>query len=339
MSKKIEKRQAEEKEKYSFVCDCGERSFFECVPYPGIELVRVCDKCGENNLLTVPVEGTERSIYKLRDNQRELNSAIAKVLQRLNMQIGVRSLFYQLASVEKVLPKTEKSYKVVCNYVSDMRLRGWLDWRCITDETRVYFAQTTFSGIGGAIDHISMSYRKDLWADRPSIGQIWIEKLGLAGTIRPITYKYDVALLPVRGYNSLTFLQQTAEEIKRANNEGKKFYIYHFGDYDPSGVNAAETIENSLIHLGAKNFHFERKAITRQQIIDFDLPTRPTKKSDSRSKGFIGESCELDALDPRMFRDMVEDCILNHINKNELRQLKSIEDMERQQLKELKLLL
>jgi len=339
MSNRVKKRQAEQKAKYLGRCSadgCRSEVSFEAVPYPGIEVVRQCSNCGTMAVFRLDIEDTAKEIYKLRPDKLEINQAITRVFARLQMQIGVRSLFYQLASVEQVIPKTEKAYNVVCNYVSDMRLRGWLAWRCITDESRLYFTQQTYSGIGEALDHVSMSYRKDLWQDRQDVVQIWIEKLGLAGTIRPITYQYDVSLLPVRGYNSLTFLHQTAEEIKEANRAGKRFFIYHFGDYDPSGVNAAETIEDSLQSLGAGNFNFERMAITRQQIAEYSLPTRPTKRSDTRSKGFAGDSCELDALDPRILRDLTERCILNHIDKPELEYLKELEEMERQQLQQLK---
>jgi len=49
--------------------------------------------------------------------------------------------------------------------------------------------------------------------------------------------------------------------------------------------------------------HFERIAVTPQQIEKWKLPTRPTKTSDSRARNFVDEdgeqrpSVELDAIE------------------------------------------
>ena len=53
----------------------------------------------------------------------------------------------------------------------------------------------------------------------------------------------------------------------------------------------------------------ERIAVTRQQITAWDLPTRPTKKTDSRSKSFKGPSVELDAIPPAKLRQFAEQVI------------------------------
>jgi hypothetical protein len=52
---------------------------------------------------------------------------------------------------------------------------------------------------------------------------------------------------------------------------------------------------------------FVRVAVNPEQIEEFDLPTRPTKKTDSRAKTFEGESVEVDAIPPARLRQMVEE--------------------------------
>jgi hypothetical protein len=48
---------------------------------------------------------------------------------------------------------------------------------------------------------------------------------------------------------------------------------------------------------------FERIAVTPGQIAEWHLPSRPTKKSDTRAAAFgDDDSVELDAVDPRMLR-------------------------------------
>jgi hypothetical protein len=52
----------------------------------------------------------------------------------------------------------------------------------------------------------------------------------------------------------------------------------------------------------AAEIHFERIAVTPAQIAAWDLPSRPTKASDSRAKGFGEVSVELDAIEPDRLR-------------------------------------
>ena len=63
-----------------------------------------------------------------------------------------------------------------------------------------------------------------------------------------------------------------------------------------------------------------------------DLPTRPTKKSDTRSKGFKGESVELDAIPPHLLRALAKEAIKRHVDQHQLEVLRAYEDEERQGL-------
>jgi hypothetical protein len=46
-----------------------------------------------------------------------------------------------------------------------------------------------------------------------------------------------------------------------------------------------------------------------EQIVAWGLPTRPTKKTDSRSKSFEGESVELDGIELAVLRQIVRECM------------------------------
>ena len=107
---------------------------------------------------------------------------------------------------------------------------------------------------------------------------------------------FDVPLMVARGYASLSFLHTAAEYI---NDLDVPTYIYHLGDFDPSGVNAGEKIEETLREMAPDaEINFERLAVTPEQIDEWNLPTRPTKTSDTRSKNFGDISVELDAIEP-----------------------------------------
>jgi hypothetical protein len=138
----------------------------------------------------------------------------------------------------------------------------------------------------------------------------------------------DVPLMVARGYASLSFLHSAAEYINGLNVPA---YIYHLGDFDPSGVNAGEKIEETLRELApAADIYFERLAVTEQQITEWDLPTRPTKASDTRSKNFGSDiSVELDAIEPNQLRTLVQEAIERHLPPEQFKILKAAEESER----------
>jgi hypothetical protein len=70
-------------------------------------------------------------------------------------------------------------------------------------------------------------------------------------------------------------------------------------------------------------------AVTEQQILDWNLPTRPTKKSDSRAKNWTGDSVELDAIEPNRLRQIVREAIERHISPNRLAIIEEAERSER----------
>jgi hypothetical protein len=79
--------------------------------------------------------------------------------------------------------------------------------------------------------------------------------------------------------------------------------------------------------------HFQRIAVNSEQIEQWGLPTRPTKTSDSRAKGFGAVSVELDAIEPGRFQRIVESAIERHMTRRQLEVLKAAEESERDLLR------
>ena len=78
----------------------------------------------------------------------------------------------------------------------------------------------------------------------------------------------------------------------------------------------------------------ERIALTEEQIEQYRLPTRPTKRQGNpHARDFKGESVELDALSSSVLRDLVRECIGQHISQHELNFLREAEKSERNFLK------
>jgi hypothetical protein len=241
----------------------------------------------------------------------------------------VRQVFYQ-ATVRGLVEKAESGYAKVQTDLTIMRRAGDLPYDWLADNTRWQRKPTTFDGVEEALRDTAAFYRKSLWTNADCYVEVWLEKDALAGVVYPVTSMFDVPLMVARGYASLSFLYSAAEYI---NQLDVPTYIYHLGDFDPSGVNAGEKIEESLRELApAAEIFFERIAVTPEQITAWDLPTRPTKASDTRSKGFGTISVELDAIEPNQLRALVQDAIEQHLPAHEYKILKAAEESERELL-------
>jgi hypothetical protein len=253
---------------------------------------------------------------------------IVKAMQPMT----VRQVFYQ-ATVREIVEKTEGGYDKVQHDLVHLRRSGVLPYGWLADNTRWQRKPRTFDGVEQALQRTAELYRKALWTDVDCHVEIWLEKDALAGVILPVTSQYDVPLMVARGYASLSFLHAAAEHI---NTLEVPTYIYHLGDFDPSGVNAGEKIEETLRELApAADITFERIALTPNQIKDWKLPTRPTKKSDSRSRGFGKISVELDAIEPNRLRTIVKVAIEEHLPADQFALLKAAEESERELITQL----
>jgi hypothetical protein len=244
----------------------------------------------------------------------------------LQKPMTVRQVFYQ-ATVHGLVEKTEAGYTKVQTDLVLMRKAGVLPYAWLADSTRWQRRPNTYSSIEDALKETARFYRKRLWDNADSYVEVWLEKDALAGVVEPVTSQYDVPLMVARGYASLSFLHSAAEQIAKLEVPA---FIYHLGDFDPSGVNAGEKIEQTLREMAPDaDITFERIAVTEKQIREWDLPTRPTKMTDTRSKNFGDISVELDAIPPDSLRALVEHHILEHFTERELRVLRVAEESEK----------
>jgi hypothetical protein len=266
---------------------------------------------------------TKREIVGIRD-------AIIDILKNDHPQT-VRQVFYAL-TVRGAILKAEIEYQqTVVRLLGDMRKTGTIPFEWVADNTRWMRKPATFTGLESCLSNTSKFYRRDLWAAMPVYVEVWVEKDALAGVIMEETEVYDVPLMTARGYASLTFLYSAATAIRV---KGKPTHVYHFGDFDPSGQDAARNIEVKLRRYAPNiEIQFNRPAVTREQIEQWNLPTRPTKQSDPRAKKFgHATSVELDAIPARQLRALVRECIERHVDQEQLQLLRVAEQSERELL-------
>jgi hypothetical protein len=237
-------------------------------------------------------------IKRRRATKADVNTRRARLLEIVAEMkpMTVRQVFYQ-ATVRDWVEKSDPGYNKVQTDLVQMRRAGVLPYDWLADNTRWQRKPRTFNGVQQALEDTARLYRKDLWADADA-------------------------------YVSLSFLHNAATFI---NDLRVPTFIYHCGDYDPSGVNAAEKIEQTLREMAPNaEISFERIAVTPEQITAWSLPSRPTKKSDRRSKNFGAISVELDAIEPNQLRDLIERAIERHLPPVRFAVLKAAERSERE---------
>src|ERR1035441_10362326 len=197
-------------------------------------------------------------------------------------RMTVRQVFYQLETLG-VVEKTEGGYRQVQKQVLEMRRAGLLDWAFVTDGTRWQRKPDSYSDASDYVTQVSRSYRRDLWQRQRARIEIWLEKDALADVIVDVTAGWDVSLMVSRGQSSATFLHSAAVNANEAwASTAATTYIYALYDFDAGGERAYRTIAHELpgvYGLGVP-IVVERLALTQEQIDDWDLPTRPPKRSD-----------------------------------------------------------
>jgi hypothetical protein len=234
-----------------------------------------------------------------------IREAIVDILIADNPQT-VRQVFYQLVA-RSLIEKTEHEYQsTVIRLLRDMRFDEEVDWDWIIDDSRRIRNTRTFDTVTDAINQTAEYYRRSALEACPDYIQIWCEKEALAGIIWDAASDYDVPVIPSKGMPSLTLVYNCFREIERASEAGKDCYLYQFGDHDPTGVLIPQSLEQRMAEF-CERYNcplptIERVALTEQQILDYSLPTRPTKVRSESGRpnphlaGFEGDSVELDAL-------------------------------------------
>lgn len=249
---------------------------------------------------------------------------------RHNHPMTVRQLFYQLVG-QDAIDKTEAEYdNAVSRLLADMRRAGMVPWEWVVDQTRWMRKPRTYSSLQRMLNNAAVGYRRALWDNQDAYVEIWLEKDALAGILYDVTDEFDVPLMVSKGFSSITYLHDAAMTIQA---QEKPAYLYYFGDHDPSGLSITETIENTIREFAPDvDLHFEKVGVLPWQIESWHLPTRPTKKTDTRSKGFEGDSVEVDAIPPQTLRDLARGSIVHHIDHEAWARVQQVEQEERETL-------
>lgn len=233
----------------------------------------------------------------------QLDLQIVQILAEDHPQ-SVRHVFYRMTDPRLPEPaeKSDRGYRHVQDRAMKLRRSGRLRYDWITDSSRRGYHTDTFSGQGDFLRRMKSFYRADLWQQSECYCEVWTESRSLAGVIEDDCHELAVSLYPAGGFSSITLAYQSAEGINHAS-QGRPVVVLYIGDYDPAGVLIDQSIERELRqHLDpGVQLEFRRIGITPEQIVQYDLPTKPRKQSDKRSL-HIQETVEAEAMPASIMR-------------------------------------
>ena len=200
----------------------------------------------------------------------------------------MRNLFYQLLTDDgtgAMVEKSEAAYQKVCRLKTGLCREKEIPWTHFADSSRFSWGYAGFNGPGDSsfIDRVANLYRRDAWESTGIYPQLWVESRSLAPTLSGVAAELGIDLFPSGGMSSDTFVHSAA--IDAVVMERPTLAVVYVGDYDPAGLQIADTLEQKLLDhledaagdydLDPPALDFQRVAITEQQIADYSLPTKP----------------------------------------------------------------
>jgi hypothetical protein len=267
-------------------------------------------------------------VKRRRRTNAELSTIDDAIMECLREEhpASLRGTYYRVVSMGAV-DKTEAGYKLVGRQVLKLRRSGVLPYSWITDGTRYIRRPSTWDDVNQMLRITASTYRRTLWLAQPTEVHVFVEKDAISGVLYDVTEEYDVPLGVLRGYASETFTWEVAQSVKYGH---KPVVFFQLGDHDPSGVDAWRSFTTKVREFAPDaEVTFERLAVLPEQIESMQLPTRPTKSSDTRAGGFTGGSVEVDAIAPSVLRSILRSAIERHVDPHQLDVTRMVEAEER----------
>ncbi|MCY4602877.1 MAG: hypothetical protein OXE49_01480 [Gemmatimonadetes bacterium] len=264
----------------------------------------------------------------------ELDGAIA-YLAEMHQPLTIRNLFY-VAESKGLLDKSEKAYKWLCDRTVKLRRSERIASKWIRDMSRSGHIPGTWEDLSWFLEEMERSYRMDKWRHMPRRVEVWTEKDAIVPVIEQVLWEYDIPLYSCKGYPSLSLLDEAESEWPEGQQPVTMLY---FGDHDPSGKDIPRFIAQEMAQRArGRDVQLRQCAVTKEQIVELGLPTRPTKKKDSRTAAWTGgESVEIDSIPPNVLRQMVEGQILNGMEdaREQWQRLVQEEDGDREKMSQI----
>lgn len=264
----------------------------------------------------------------------QLDKQIMAVLKADHPQ-SVRHVFYRMTDprLPEPVEKSDRGYRHVQSRCVTLRRSGAIPYGWFADLSRRGYFTNTFSGAADFVERMAGLYRSDLWAGADYRCEVWAESRSIASVLLDDCTSLAVSLFPCGGFSSLSFAHEAAVQH---NNSGdlRPLKVFYIGDYDPAGVLIDQALRRELrLHLdNGIELEFERIGINLAHVEEYDLPTKPRKEGDTRSKE-VAFTVEAEAMPAKILRGLLREKVEELLPENALSVAKVAEQSEREHLK------
>lgn len=272
-----------------------------------------------------------RTIKRERRTAARMAQLDAQILAELKADHpqSVRHLFYRMTDPRLAEPveKSERGYRHIIYRCKELRRSGALPYGWISDASRQGYHVETYNSRAEFIREMAGRYRSDLWRASDYYVEVWCESRSIAGVIQGTCRDLAVSLYPCGGFSSITLAYEAAQYINTFRD--RTVVLIYIGDYDPAGVLIDVALERELRqHLSPViPLIFHRIAVTEQQIERMDLPQKPRKETDRRSR-HVRATVEAEAIPAHVLRELVRDCVEGFVPWGALEAAKIAEQSE-----------
>lgn len=232
----------------------------------------------------------------------------------------------------------EPNYKWLGGILDDGRMAGVVDWNAIVDRTRKLGQNNHWDDPQDLLNWAAEGYGFDTWKDQPERVEVWVEKEAMQGVIARPASEWDVAWFCCRGYVSKSALWRAANRLRQHQQAGQDITIIYLGDHDPSGLDI-DRVTGETVDIMGVTVQLERIALNWDQVQQYNPPPNPTKLTDSRAKKYVpkyGYECwELDALDPRVLDELINEAIRRHCDEELLDAQRDQRDVDKARIQEI----
>ena len=234
--------------------------------------------------------------------------------------LTARQIFYRLVGAHGY-PKTDAFYEKLCHHLANARRARRIPFDTMRDDGVSVIASDCYASMDAFHERVrdmASRYERDLMADQSVAMEVWCEAAGMQPQLAKTAGRYSIPVYSCGGFDSLTAKKDIAERVCAS---GKRTIILHLGDLDPSGesifTSAAEDVA-AFVRADRPgpwcSVEFRRVALTAAQVREYELPTAPAKTSDSRSKTWRGETCQLEALTPDQIAELLNQAIRERLD-------------------------
>ena len=265
-------------------------------------------------------------VEQIKISKEKIITTVSEIIDSYTTRLTLRQIFYQLV-VRHMIPNTMNQYKRLSKILVDARHAGQINWESMEDRTRTITGgdrtegtpEEWFDSAKYYLNNCWRYFKLPHWLNQENYVEVWFEKQALEGIFDSATSHHNIVQLACKGYSSHDVgykLQQRVSSL----TDSRKAHILYFGDWDPSGLDIYRFIQD-MAEMFDLTISFERIAITQDQIQQHQIPPMMAKSSDSRYAKFTAnfgqDVVELDALDPDVLSDLIDECVKKHFDFDE----------------------